>query len=280
MVNKTKIDEVVKELQRRIVEGTYQAGERLPAERALAEELGVSRQTLRTALLRLYANNLIETRRTAGIFVRAPGAKIVIGPTAPAAQKTHDASLLTAARQMRQHEVQCRFIEPTAMVRADQELARKLEVEVGTDVVHVSQLYLVNQVPYRMVESYAVAPFLPSLGTELPVREQPAQVTPQPGEQHAFDQPVGERLVDAKQAASPYAFERFQCRMPSPHEAELLRIGRNQPLIELERWAWLRNHTLVEYTHVVANALLHEYTYAYDDGDKHEALLQKINAGS
>lgn len=47
----TKIDEIVEELQRRILQGFYVAGQRLPSEREIAEELNVSRVTVRTALI-------------------------------------------------------------------------------------------------------------------------------------------------------------------------------------------------------------------------------------
>ncbi|MFD1425196.1 GntR family transcriptional regulator [Laceyella tengchongensis] len=41
-MSNSKIDEVVKIIHERIIEGKYVAGQRLPAERVLAEELGVS----------------------------------------------------------------------------------------------------------------------------------------------------------------------------------------------------------------------------------------------
>ena len=43
-------DEVLTVLVQRVLDGTYRADSRLPAERALAEELGVTRTSLREAL--------------------------------------------------------------------------------------------------------------------------------------------------------------------------------------------------------------------------------------
>ncbi|WP_245815616.1 GntR family transcriptional regulator [Seinonella peptonophila] len=43
-----------------MIQRLYNAGQRLPAVRILAEEMNVSRATIRTALLRLQAKNLIE----------------------------------------------------------------------------------------------------------------------------------------------------------------------------------------------------------------------------
>ena len=52
--------------------------------------------------------------------------------------------------------------------------------------------------------------------------------------------------------------------MPSAEEARLLNISRGQPVVNMDRWVWGDDETLFEYTHMVANAALHEFTYAYD----------------
>lgn len=53
-------------LRQRILEGEYAAGEMLPGERDLAEQLGVSRLTLRSALAGLESEGLIEKVHGAG----------------------------------------------------------------------------------------------------------------------------------------------------------------------------------------------------------------------
>jgi GntR family transcriptional repressor for pyruvate dehydrogenase complex len=54
--------------------GEFVPGQRLPAERELAESLGVSRATVRDAVARVAAMDLIEVRRgrTGGAFIRSP----------------------------------------------------------------------------------------------------------------------------------------------------------------------------------------------------------------
>jgi len=66
----TAIDAVFERLLGDIVNGTYPAGTRLPAERELSRQLGASRPTLREALRRLGEWNLVEPRRGSGIVVR------------------------------------------------------------------------------------------------------------------------------------------------------------------------------------------------------------------
>jgi DNA-binding FadR family transcriptional regulator len=55
-------DDVVEQVRRSIADGAIEAGERLPSERELAEQFGVSRATLREALRALEALGLLEIR--------------------------------------------------------------------------------------------------------------------------------------------------------------------------------------------------------------------------
>lgn len=58
-------------IRRRVLSGALAPGARLPPERALAEQLGVNRLTLRAALSQLVAANLLSVRQGSGYVVRA-----------------------------------------------------------------------------------------------------------------------------------------------------------------------------------------------------------------
>ncbi|GAB4384244.1 FCD domain-containing protein [Albidovulum sp.] len=60
---------VVHQIEGLILQGILRPGERLPAERDLAERLGVSRPSLRDAIAELHAAGLLTTRAGAGVFV-------------------------------------------------------------------------------------------------------------------------------------------------------------------------------------------------------------------
>ena len=60
---------VVRQIEQLILRGILRPGERLPAERELAERLGVSRPSLREALEMLEAKGLVVTRPGSGAFV-------------------------------------------------------------------------------------------------------------------------------------------------------------------------------------------------------------------
>ncbi len=62
-------DGIVERLEAMILEGTLRAGERLPAERALAEQFGVSRPSLREAIQKLVAKGMLVSRQGGGNYV-------------------------------------------------------------------------------------------------------------------------------------------------------------------------------------------------------------------
>lgn len=70
-----KKDILVKELSGRILNGAYAHGEKLPVEAELADELGVSRDTLRKALKVLEDEMLLVRIRSKGTFVNSPSAR-------------------------------------------------------------------------------------------------------------------------------------------------------------------------------------------------------------
>jgi len=58
------------ELRARIVRGVWKPGERLPSERQLGEQLGMSRASVREAIRGLEALGLVDVRHGQGVFVR------------------------------------------------------------------------------------------------------------------------------------------------------------------------------------------------------------------
>lgn len=76
---------LARRLRSEIEQGRWRAGQRLPSERALAQEYGLSRATVRESLRLLGAWGQLETRRRVGSVVRGPegepqAPEDVIGP--------------------------------------------------------------------------------------------------------------------------------------------------------------------------------------------------------
>jgi GntR family transcriptional repressor for pyruvate dehydrogenase complex len=74
------VDRVVNEIQELIVGGQLEPGTKLPPERELAEEIGVSRTVIREAVHILVAKGLLETRQGVGTIVRQVTGDQVVEP--------------------------------------------------------------------------------------------------------------------------------------------------------------------------------------------------------
>lgn len=64
-------EEVLKEFKRLISSGEWKAGEKIPSENELAQIMGVSRVSIRSALEKLKSIGLVESRQGGGTFVCA-----------------------------------------------------------------------------------------------------------------------------------------------------------------------------------------------------------------
>ncbi len=62
-------DQIVAQLETLLLEGSFRPGDRLPPERQLAEQLGVSRPSLREAIQKLAARGLLVARQGGGTYV-------------------------------------------------------------------------------------------------------------------------------------------------------------------------------------------------------------------
>lgn len=80
-IKRTKVSEdIVNQIKRLISEGKLKPGDKLPPERELIKQLGVSRPSLREALNALVALGLLEVRQAKRTFVRSVTSKLIEDP--------------------------------------------------------------------------------------------------------------------------------------------------------------------------------------------------------
>jgi GntR family transcriptional repressor for pyruvate dehydrogenase complex len=73
-------EEIVEQIKDLISDGHLKPGERIPSERDLAEMLGVSRPSVREAVMVLEAMGLVESRQGGGTYVRSLTASALADP--------------------------------------------------------------------------------------------------------------------------------------------------------------------------------------------------------
>jgi GntR family transcriptional repressor for pyruvate dehydrogenase complex len=140
-----KIDRILREIQKTIVEGRLQPGTELPAERILAERLGVSRFSLREALRAAQARGLVDIQRGRRPRVARQSAAAAAELIALALRRSRKTLLdLVAARQGLETQ-----IARIAAANAGEEHLRQMAATIRTIQEHRSDAELCLQQDLR-----------------------------------------------------------------------------------------------------------------------------------
>jgi GntR family transcriptional regulator len=137
-----------------VEDGTYEPGEQLPSEKELALQLGISRSTLREALLNLEQEGVVLRKHGIGTFV-APGYQHRL----ESGLERLESIMELAARQEQKTQVSDLEIE---VVRASSELAERLQVLAGDELTCICRVIVVDGRPVAYMADY-VAPSILSV---------------------------------------------------------------------------------------------------------------------
>lgn len=146
LVNRSKsITEQVEEILReRISNAYYNSGTRLPSESELAEEFSVSRATIRTAFAKLSAEGLILRRQGDGTYVNERIQEV----------RAHLRGLWEFAHLIERNgfevTIQSLLIKT---VRATEESARALGINVGEELLSMERLFFANEKPVILAKN-------------------------------------------------------------------------------------------------------------------------------
>lgn len=154
-------DDAVATIIQMIREKNFAPGDRLPGERLLAEQLGVSRTSIRAALGRLVTLGLLEARAGSGTFVKEPSSEPLMAALAPhvlndantlrnlfelremieveAAGRAAERATPAQIDQMRywaeQVAISVQRKDQSALVRADVEFHRQIVIATGNTIL-------------------------------------------------------------------------------------------------------------------------------------------------
>lgn len=239
-----KYREIADDLRRRINEGEFPPGSKLPPERDLITEYGKAQGTIRQALAALRDEGITESRVGSGVRVRE------WRPIVRNALKRLSAEQWGEGKSIWDVDVDDRPFDPTDVqiehLPAPPDIARMLDVEPGELVWRRDRKYVVEGVP--VIRSVSHIPDDLARGTRI------TQVNTGPGGTYA-------RLRDA--GHGPVRFrEELRCRMPSTAEAEDLRLAPATPVVEMCRSAYGADGRVVEVNQMILDAS--RYLLVYD----------------
>ena len=212
------VEQHIKEL---IAAGQLGEYGRLPTERNLAEELAVSRTTVRQVLDRLEHEGFIYRRRgrTGGTFVSRPRVDIDFGYLAGI-----PAYLRAQGFRPGAHVVSAR------MVPADGTTAKALQLPQGTLVYEVVRIRLADQVRISLETARIPVSIAPDLLAQ------------------PLDDSIYDLLTNRYQVTCVKAVERMVAVLADAEQAGLLGITVGDPLMAIERIAYDDGDRPVEYS--------------------------------
>lgn len=145
--------QVADAIRLRISTGEWPAGHRLPPEPELAEEIGVSRGTLRKGLAALLAE---------GLLTRSPGRGTFVAAAATRLEVSHRLSTL-AEDIVSQGAALSTTVLSAGYVSASDELAASLRLDPGARVFRLARVRLTDGEPFALLHNYVVPELVPDI---------------------------------------------------------------------------------------------------------------------
>ena len=211
-------------LKERILQKDWLPGEQIPAEQDLCETYDVSRTVVRQALRELELEGVINRRKGKGTFISEP--KInegLIQKLTGFYQDMVERGLNPVTRVLHQN-----------VVRANEKVARFLNIPPETQVIDIERLRFINDEPIQLVTTYIPYQIYPPLATVDLTNRSLYEFLEKEG---GIFLTRGRRYIEAVLA--------------SANEAALVGLERGAPLLMLDSVSYAENDLPIEYYHAL-----------------------------
>jgi GntR family transcriptional regulator len=209
---------IAEELRARIARGELTAGDKLPSERALAEEYGAARNTAREAIRILAEQGLVTAKHGKGVFVREPQRLFRFGSDRYSIKNRETG--LTPFRLETKRQGKTARIEVPSIAREvpPADIAERLNVSRDdASVVHRENHYFADDEPVQIVSTY--------------IRWEEARGTLLM-EKKSGPNGIYGRLEELGHVMTRVRDE-ISARMPTPEEASVLGLLSGVPVLEV-----------------------------------------------
>jgi GntR family transcriptional regulator len=198
--------QVLDDLRRRLAEGDF--ADRFPTDQELVARYGVSRHTAREAVRRLQGEGILQRERGRGSFLRAGVVEQPLG------------TIYSLYRSLEEHGMVARSVVRELATVVEPTAARLLDEPADAPLVYLSRVRLADDEPMALDESWLPASIAaPLLAVDF--RHTALYV----------------ELAQRCGVRASSGWERIVPALPTPAQAALLEIPREQPLFAIERLA-------------------------------------------
>jgi GntR family transcriptional regulator len=159
--NRPLYDQAIDAIKQFIEQGNFQPGDKLPKEDALAQQLGISRPTLREALGRMEGQGVIMRRHGVGTFVTSPSRGMMRGGL----EELHSLYSLASNAGVEAK----RNLWRIEILNCSPEVAHHLNIDPGTATINVQMTaeenghcfaYLNSYLPEKIIDIQELSEFL------------------------------------------------------------------------------------------------------------------------
>lgn len=226
---------IADQLAERIRSGEWEPGSRLLNESALAEELSVSRPTLRDALSALEREGLITRRHGLGSFIAKNRGRIVAG--------IEKLASFTETIRRSGHTARQAVLRVEPLVLSEQ-IAEQLECEPNSRALRVVTLRLADEIPVILTDDI--------LPESLAPRENEMQFLHTAG--------LLGYLWEIRRIQVSHSFLSVMAVLPDAETAKALNVGIVHPVVGLEGVAYDRHDRPLYYTQTMIRSDRYELT--------------------
>jgi len=211
-----------------IEHGNLKAGDMLPGEFSLAEQLGISRLVVHRALREMVADGVLERKRAVGTFVATPVKREFLV----------EGSLFSLSEGLAKNELEfSNRILTQEVIPAKGEVMQALKLSEGARVVHLVSLRCIKELPFAVEEMFFPYERFPLMANQ--------------NLNNASTYATLGRLYDSY----PHeAIDRVSADSATRQEASLLELRMNHPVLKLRRIAMNKTGEPIEYAVVAFHA--------------------------
>lgn len=211
--------QISQKLRESIQQGVYQVEEKLPSEHKLSDRFGVNRHTLRRAIALLKDEGLLRSDKGRGIFVAKPPLEYPIGR-----RVRYNEALEAQGKKGSYKRLK------TAQIAAEPDIAKKLEVKLGTPVAILEYLGFADEYPLHITTSYFPLDLFPNLIEHL-----------------ESAQSVSRLMKEVYGCEHIRRCTHISARQVRPQDARFLQVALNQPILLIESINENQQDKVVEY---------------------------------